>query len=90
MPACSHARLILRQQTSSLVTWLDEQRLAEKLDRLQRLEAAAEEELAAVDGVGATIAASGAISSYETVVLLSAAEVDSAMKTSVAYQPPGS
>jgi uncharacterized protein with GYD domain len=40
--------------------------------------------------IGATIAASGAISHYETVVLLSPAEVDTAMKTSVAYRPPGS
>ena len=39
--------------------------------------------------IGAAIAASGAISSYETVVLLSAAEVDEALKTSIAYRPPG-
>ena len=40
--------------------------------------------------LGATIVSSGAISSYETVVLLSAAEVDAAMKTSIEYRPPGS
>ncbi len=40
--------------------------------------------------LGATIASSGAISSYETVVLLSPAEVDKAMQTTIAYQPPGS
>jgi uncharacterized protein with GYD domain len=39
--------------------------------------------------VGAAIGSSGAISKYETVVLLSPAEVDSAMKTTVAYRPPG-
>ena len=39
--------------------------------------------------MGAAIGSSGAISSYETVVLLSAAEVDSAMKTSISYRPPG-
>ena len=40
--------------------------------------------------IGATIAASGSISRYETVVLLAPAEVDAAMKTSIAYRPPGS
>jgi uncharacterized protein with GYD domain len=40
--------------------------------------------------LGATIASTGAISSYETVVLLSPAEVDAALKTSIAYRPPGS
>jgi uncharacterized protein with GYD domain len=40
--------------------------------------------------LGATIVSSGAISSYETVVLLSAAEVDAAMQTSIDYRPPGS
>jgi uncharacterized protein with GYD domain len=40
--------------------------------------------------LGATIVSSGAISSYETVVLLSAAEVDAAMKTNIEYRPPGS
>ena len=40
--------------------------------------------------LGATIVSSGAISSYETVVLLSAAEVDAAMKRNIEYRPPGS
>ncbi len=40
--------------------------------------------------LGATIGSSGAISAYETVVLLSPAEVDAAMQKSVAYAPPGS
>jgi uncharacterized protein with GYD domain len=40
--------------------------------------------------IGTAIAASGAISSYETVVLLSPAEVDAAMQTSISYRPPGS
>jgi uncharacterized protein with GYD domain len=40
--------------------------------------------------IGATIAASGSISRYETVVLLSPAEVDTALKTSIEYRPPGS
>jgi uncharacterized protein with GYD domain len=40
--------------------------------------------------MGATIAASGAISSYETVVLLSPAEVDEAVHQAVEYSPPGS
>lgn len=39
--------------------------------------------------MGATIASSGAISSYETVVLLSPAEVDKAMQTTISYRPPG-
>jgi uncharacterized protein with GYD domain len=40
--------------------------------------------------IGATIAASGAISSYETVVLMSPAEVDAALQTSIDYRAPGS
>ena len=40
--------------------------------------------------LGATIVSSGAISSYQTVVLLSAAEVDEAMQTNIGYRPPGS
>ena len=40
--------------------------------------------------IGAAIASSGAISSYETVVLPSPAEVDTAIRTSIAYTPPGS
>ena len=39
--------------------------------------------------IGAAIASSGAISSYETVVLLSPAEVDTALQTSISYQAPG-
>ena len=37
-----------------------------------------------------TIGTSGAISSYETVVLLSPAEIDDAMQVAVDYAPPGS
>jgi uncharacterized protein with GYD domain len=40
--------------------------------------------------MAAAIGASGAISRYETVVLLTPAEVDAAMKTAVAYRAPGS
>ena len=40
--------------------------------------------------IAATVGSSGAISSYETVVLLSPAEVDEAMKMAVDYAPPGS
>jgi uncharacterized protein with GYD domain len=40
--------------------------------------------------IAAAIGASGAISRYETVVLLSPAEVDAAMQTAVAYRAPGS
>ena len=39
--------------------------------------------------MAATVGASGAISAYETVVLLEPAEVDAAMKIAVSYQPPG-
>ena len=39
--------------------------------------------------MAATIGASGAISSYETVVLLTPAEVDAAMRKSVDYRAPG-
>lgn len=35
-----------------------------------------------------TVATSGAVSSYETVVLLEPSEVDEAMNVSVAYTPP--
>jgi uncharacterized protein with GYD domain len=45
---------------------------------------------AAAMALGATIASSGAISSYETVVLLSPADVDQAMSVAVDYAPPGS
>ena len=40
--------------------------------------------------MAAAIGASGAISRYETVVLLTPAEVDTAMQTAVAYRAPGS
>ena len=40
--------------------------------------------------MAATVASSGAIDSYETVVLLSPAEVDQAMNVTVDYAPPGS
>jgi uncharacterized protein with GYD domain len=40
--------------------------------------------------VAAAVASSGALSSYETVVLLTPAEMDAAMKKAVAYRAPGS
>jgi uncharacterized protein with GYD domain len=40
--------------------------------------------------LGATVAASGAVSRYETVVLLTPADLDAAAKVSVDYRPPGS
>ena len=39
--------------------------------------------------VAATVGAAGSLSSYETVVLLSPAEIDAAAKKSVKYRPPG-
>ena len=39
--------------------------------------------------MAATIGASGAISDYETVVLLSPAEVDAAMQKTIEYRAPG-
>jgi hypothetical protein len=36
------------------------------------------------------VSTSGAVSSYETVVLLSPSEVDEAMSVAVDYAPPGS
>jgi uncharacterized protein with GYD domain len=39
--------------------------------------------------VAATIGASGALSSYETVVLLTPGEIDEAVKKSVTYRAPG-
>jgi uncharacterized protein with GYD domain len=39
--------------------------------------------------MGAAIGSSGAISHYETVVLLSPGEVDTAMQKSVSYRAPG-
>jgi uncharacterized protein with GYD domain len=40
--------------------------------------------------MAAAVASSGAIDSYETVVLLSPSEVDKAMNVAVDYAPPGS
>jgi len=39
--------------------------------------------------IAATIGSSGAISSYETVVLVEPSEVDAAMGKSIGYRPPG-
>jgi uncharacterized protein with GYD domain len=39
--------------------------------------------------MAATIGSTGAISSYETVVLMSPADVDTAMRATVDYVPPG-
>jgi len=39
--------------------------------------------------VAATVGSSGALSSYETVVLVSPEEIDAAMKKAVDYRPPG-
>lgn len=44
---------------------------------------------AAALAMAAAVASSGAIDSYETVVLLSPSEVDKAMKVAVDYTPPG-
>jgi uncharacterized protein with GYD domain len=44
---------------------------------------------AAVAAVAGTVGATGAISKYETVVLLTASEMDDAANMSVAYTPPG-
>ncbi|MCZ3388836.1 MAG: GYD domain-containing protein [Actinomycetia bacterium] len=40
--------------------------------------------------VAAAVGSSGAVSSYETVVLVEPSEVDAAMNISVGYRPPGS
>jgi hypothetical protein len=40
--------------------------------------------------MAAAVSTSGAVSSYETVVLLSPSEVDEAMNVAVDYTPPGS
>lgn len=45
---------------------------------------------AAAMAMAAAVGSSGAISSYETVVLLSPSEVDKAMNVAVDYAPPGS
>jgi uncharacterized protein with GYD domain len=39
--------------------------------------------------VAATVAASGSLSSYETIVLLTPSEIDAAVKKTVSYRPPG-
>jgi uncharacterized protein with GYD domain len=44
---------------------------------------------ASAAAVAATVTSSGALSSYETVVLLTPSEVDGAMKKAVTYRPPG-
>jgi uncharacterized protein with GYD domain len=45
---------------------------------------------ASAAAVAAAVGASGALSSYETVVLLDPTEIDEAVKKSVNYRPPGS
>ena len=40
--------------------------------------------------MAATVGASGAMASYETVVLLSPEEIDQASKAAIEYSPPGS
>ena len=40
--------------------------------------------------IAATVGASGALSSFETVVLLTPAEIDDAVKKTISYRPPGS
>ena len=44
---------------------------------------------AAAMAIAATVGSSGAVSSYQTVVLLSASDVDEAMNVAVDYAPPG-
>ena len=43
----------------------------------------------AAAAVAATVGAAGSLSSYETVVLLTPAEIDAAAKKTVKYRPPG-
>jgi uncharacterized protein with GYD domain len=45
---------------------------------------------AAAAAMAAAVGGSGALARYETVVLLTAAEIDDAMKMAVSYAPPGS
>ena len=45
---------------------------------------------AAAIAMAATVSTSGAISNYETVVLLAPSEIDEAMNRTVDYTPPGS
>ena len=44
----------------------------------------------AMAAVAGTVTSSGALSAYETVVLLTAEQLDAAAKMTVDYQPPGS
>jgi uncharacterized protein with GYD domain len=44
---------------------------------------------ASAAAVAAAVGSSGALSNYETIVLLTAAEIDEAMKKAVSYRPPG-
>lgn len=44
----------------------------------------------AMAAIAATVTSSGALSSYQTVVLLTADQVDAATKLTVDYAPPGS
>ena len=44
---------------------------------------------ASAAAVAAAVGASGALRSYETVVLLSPGEIDEAVKKAVSYRPPG-
>ncbi|MCW2491292.1 MAG: hypothetical protein JWN47_656 [Frankiales bacterium] len=44
----------------------------------------------AAAAMAGAVGSSGALARYETVVLLSAAEIDEAMKMAVSYAPPGS
>jgi uncharacterized protein with GYD domain len=44
----------------------------------------------AAAAVAAAVGSSGALSSYQTTVLLTAAEIDAAAKMVVSYRPPGS
>jgi uncharacterized protein with GYD domain len=44
---------------------------------------------ASAAAVAAAVGSAGALSSYETVVLLTPAEVDEAVKKAVSYRPPG-
>ena len=44
---------------------------------------------ASAAAIAATVGAAGALSSYETVVLLTPAEIDEAVKKTISYRPPG-
>ena len=45
---------------------------------------------ASAAAIAAAVGATGALSKYETVVLLTAAEIDEAAKKTINYRPPGS